>query len=629
MRIFVPTRNGFHSYQFLNFQIVNLPSARQLLRFLLLIVGLILFYFFPNKIYSNTSTFSNCPTTSRIYVNQNVITSGDGTSWSNAYAALRDALDMAQDCPDITEIWIAKGTYKPSAGTNRFDFFIMRNHLSIYGGFDGTETQLSERDWRLNETILSGDLLGDDDYSTLPVTGNEENSFHVIFNFLNDLDSTAVLDGIHLVGGNANSGPPNHIGGGLYNKQASPTIRNCKIYYNHAGYGGGGNYNDISTLRIENCEFFANEGSFRGGAMYTDNSTPKIYNCTFYNNHAYFDTVGVGGAIFNNFSSPEVINCTFYKNSATNLGGAINNNSFSKPKYYNSIFWENGDEIANTSTDPNGGDPAPNTNNEPTFRHCLIRNSNGSGADWNIFYGIDGGNNIDADPLFVDTLLGDLHLEDCSPAIDTGSNVLVPDELTFDLDGNARIFQINDTGVVDMGVYEFSLPILCCIVGETCDDGDPCTAGETLQADCNCGGGTLVDDDNDDLCDSDPLDNCIGLNIGDACDDGNPATTNDMINADCECDGLVNVENLDNKAATFRIFPNPVSAYLFLEIKNAKGAGQVKIYNSTGQLLQWRKVNLAGVSNLTFDTNNYSSGIYFIQIQLEHQQMMSQRFVVE
>ena len=60
--------------------------------------------------------------------------------------------------------------------------------------------------------------------------------------------------------------------------------------------------------------------------------------------------------------------------------------------------------------------------------HSLIEGSGGSGPDWNAdLYGIDDGDNVDSDPLFVapkpasnaPMTIGDYRLEFGSPAIDT------------------------------------------------------------------------------------------------------------------------------------------------------------------------------------------------------------------
>lgn len=71
---------------------------------------------------------------------------------------------------------------------------------------------------------------------------------------------------------------------------------------------------------------------------------------------------------------------------------------------------------------------------------------------------IDGGGNLNADPLFVNPAGGDLHLQPGSPCLDAGSNAAVtvppfPDDgngNATDLDGALRI----QGGTVDMGAYE-------------------------------------------------------------------------------------------------------------------------------------------------------------------------------
>ena len=106
-------------------------------------------------------------------------------------------------------IWVAQGTYKPDYDVDTGQYtggreatFQLVDDVAIYGAFVGDEDpatfDLADRDFEANETILSGDLLGDDgpDFA-----GNDENSYHVVTG--SGTDETAVLDGFIVTGGNA------------------------------------------------------------------------------------------------------------------------------------------------------------------------------------------------------------------------------------------------------------------------------------------------------------------------------------------------------------------------------------------------------------------------------------------
>jgi|GEM_PF-5788649 len=84
----------------------------------------------------------------------------DGTSWFTAFYDLHDALAIAQSGD---EIWIAAGRYTPDRGTgDRKLSFRVPSGVQLYGGFGGWEWLREQRDWTVRETILSGDLNGDD-----------------------------------------------------------------------------------------------------------------------------------------------------------------------------------------------------------------------------------------------------------------------------------------------------------------------------------------------------------------------------------------------------------------------------------------------------------------------------------
>src|SRR5262245_7646513 len=79
----------------------------------------------------------------------------NGTSWSQAYLSLQTALGAAVSGD---EIWVANGTYLPTATTDRTISFVVPNGVKLFGGFAGAgvnESSLAQRDIVANKTILS------------------------------------------------------------------------------------------------------------------------------------------------------------------------------------------------------------------------------------------------------------------------------------------------------------------------------------------------------------------------------------------------------------------------------------------------------------------------------------------
>ena len=81
-------------------------------------------------------------------------------------------------------------------------------------------------------------------------------------------------------------------------------------------------------------------------------------------------------------------------------------------------------------------------------------------------------------------------------------------------------------------------------MGTSCNDNNPCTAGETYDSNCNCTGGVTVDSDSDGVCDNDDV--CPNFNdnlIGQSCNDGDQCTTNDKYTSNCLCEGTLSPDS--------------------------------------------------------------------------------------
>lgn len=143
-----------------------------------------------------------------IYVDDDANGLNDGSSWANAYNFLQDALSYTRSDPNVNEIRVAQGIYKPDANSadpngsgDRYATFELINGVSLIGGYAGLgEPDPNIRDIQLYETILSGDLNGDDEPNFV---NNVENSYNVCH--IGWTNGTTVLDGFTVVSGDANN----------------------------------------------------------------------------------------------------------------------------------------------------------------------------------------------------------------------------------------------------------------------------------------------------------------------------------------------------------------------------------------------------------------------------------------
>ena len=76
-----------------------------------------------------------------IFVDADASGANDGSSWANAFNYLQDALAEANSNPDVNEVWVAEGTYRPDANSSepngsgqREATFQLISGVAIFGG---------------------------------------------------------------------------------------------------------------------------------------------------------------------------------------------------------------------------------------------------------------------------------------------------------------------------------------------------------------------------------------------------------------------------------------------------------------------------------------------------------------
>lgn len=263
---------------------------------------------------------------------------GDGSTWNDATDDIQWAInDLAEKAPgEKGEVWVAAGTYvvkdrilnDASAPVS----LLMKNGISVYGAFNGTEKRRSERieeskdlkpwGWKQESIIRGAEFKGSDDanWSNNDEAWNIQNSgsYHVVW-FAPLPGGNAFTDEVYLEGFTIEGGKFHDTnkaeyapdcGAGVYINDPSARMRYCTVRFCNPGMKESG------TIKP------------RGGGIYCKNGQTEgnlVYNCSAYQGGGiYIDEAGF-------ITRSMVTNCSAYQGAGVYLNGDANN---SEKAYY-------------------------------------------------------------------------------------------------------------------------------------------------------------------------------------------------------------------------------------------------------------------------------------------------------
>ena len=241
--------------------------------------------------------FQKLPTVRIRYVKPTATGTGDGSSWDNASGDLQKMIDeLANNNPQnlAGEVWVAAGTYQPigwiDTDKNYTAAFRMRDGISVYGGFKGSESSKNARSmtgnmpWQYEyKTILKGASYQDDaEWNATDTKWNVSSSAsrHVVwfapypYQEDNSFTKVTILDGFTIVGGHAQGDTGindfrTDCGGGVF-MGVNSYLYNCIVKECSALSDGGGVYTEGG--RIMGSLIYNSSADGNGGGIFVDNA---------------------------------------------------------------------------------------------------------------------------------------------------------------------------------------------------------------------------------------------------------------------------------------------------------------------------------------------------------------------
>ena len=269
---------------------------------------------------------------------------GDGSSWGDAMDDIQKAInDLAEKAEQAGtpgekgEVWVAAGTYEVNARIIANDAsapvsLLMKNGISVYGSFKGTEQRRSERieesknlkpwGWKQESIIRGAGFNGSDDanWNNNDEAWNIKNSssYHVVW-FAPLPGGKAFTDEVYLEGFTIEGGKYNETnatqydpdcGAGVYINDPNARMRYCTVRFCNPGMKGTTNTKP------------------RGGGIYCKNGQTEgnlVYDCSAYQGGGiYIDEAGF-------ITRSMVTNCSAYQGAGVYLNGDADN---SEKAYY-------------------------------------------------------------------------------------------------------------------------------------------------------------------------------------------------------------------------------------------------------------------------------------------------------
>lgn len=415
----------------------------------------------------------------------NVSGNEDGLTWATAYADLQVALAAAAgSASPYPSLWIAEGEYRPGplgAPSARFE---PPDGARLFGGFQGNETSLDQRDPALHVTRLSADLAGND----VGFTKRADNSLQLVGYV--DCGPVTRLDGIELYGSRhgavvIDGGTAQIVGcrffqdfNGLVCELSSSLLVERTVFEDNARRGLEIEQADGSPpieVSVMSSRFLGgHSGSSAALSIGTFDAQMTVADCLFHDNPKFAvlaepDSYSPNSTL--RLVGNTIVNGTLVAQEA--LGAHISPGptwvEVSSSILYGSAFYNGYPELSNLRAATLGACL-------PYVDHCCIEGL----SMWT------GNGNLGSAPQFRDpdgadgqqgTLDDDYRLQYTSPCVDSGSNSSLPSDaadldsdsnrvelLPLDLDGEPRRQDVpgapdsgeGDRPILDRGAYESS-----------------------------------------------------------------------------------------------------------------------------------------------------------------------------